>query len=124
MGRHRHVFGVGEEAEFDDTRFVIKNAYTGGSDGLKKSFHEAAKHRDDSYNTWCANSLDYGRGDDFLQIGTIDLSAARRYVARSVPSRSLMGITVLGLIVVLQWAVVPMLQWFDTGHGFGRLRAR
>jgi hypothetical protein len=38
MAGHRHVFGVGEDAEFDETRFVITNAYTGGSDNLKKTW--------------------------------------------------------------------------------------
>lgn len=37
MAGHRHVFGVGPEAVFDETRFVIANAYTGGSDALKSS---------------------------------------------------------------------------------------
>jgi len=36
MARHRAVFGVAAEAGFDQTRFVIINAYTGGSDHLKK----------------------------------------------------------------------------------------
>src|SRR5262249_36836329 len=37
MARHRYVFGVGAEAGFDEARFVITNAYTGGSDSLKKN---------------------------------------------------------------------------------------
>lgn len=124
MARHRHVFGVGPDATFDEKRSVIQNAYTGGSDNLKKSFDDATKHRDAAYNSWCAEALDYERGDDFLQIGVIDLAAANRYVARSVPRRSLLGVTLLGLIVVLQRAVVPALQWIDDTKDFGRLRAR
>src|SRR6476620_4037186 len=31
MERHRHVFGVGPEAEFDEQAGIIRNAYTGGS---------------------------------------------------------------------------------------------
>jgi GNAT superfamily N-acetyltransferase len=38
MARHRAVFGVGDEAGFDEARFVITSAYTGGSDPLKKPF--------------------------------------------------------------------------------------
>src|SRR5262249_46551685 len=34
MALHRSAFGVGPDAEFDEARFVIKNAYTGGSDDL------------------------------------------------------------------------------------------
>ena len=66
MGRWRHAFGVGEEAGFDTDRFVITNAYTGGSDELKKTFDIAAKHRDAIYNDLCATALDYSRGDDLL----------------------------------------------------------
>jgi len=124
MADHRHVFGVGEDATFDGTHFVIQDAYTGGSDDLKKTFAEAAKHRDASYNTWCEETLDYARGDDFLQIGKIDLAATRRYVLRSVPRQSLAGLVALGLILVLQRAVLPTLQWLDPKTDFGRLRAR
>jgi hypothetical protein len=45
MRGHRAVFGVGAEAGFDEARFVITDAYTGGSDALKKSFEAAPKHR-------------------------------------------------------------------------------
>ena len=34
---------------FDEARFVITNAYTGGSDALKKTFEVAPKHRDEQY---------------------------------------------------------------------------
>ena len=74
MSRHRAVFGVGEDAGFDETRFVITNAYTGGSDALKKTFEAAPKHRDEQYNVFCARELDYARGDDVLHLGRIDLA--------------------------------------------------
>ena len=45
MAHHRHVFGVGQDAGFDEDRFVITNAYTGGSDDLKKTWDQAPKHR-------------------------------------------------------------------------------
>ena len=84
MRRHRAVFGVGDEAGFDEARFVITDAYTGGSDALKKTFESAPKHRDPQYKAFCARELDYTRGDDVLQIGRIDLAGARRYLhARS-----------------------------------------
>lgn len=124
MADHRHVFGVGPEAEFDDTDFIIRNAYTGGSDDLKKSFAAAAKHRDPIYNDWCAQTLDYQRGDDVLQIGLIDLAAARTYVRRSVPKGSMLSLALLGATILLQRAVVPALQWFDTTREFGSLRPR
>ncbi len=90
MAGHRSVFGVGEEAEFDAERFVIRNAYTGGSDDLKKRWEDARKHRDEAINRLCRDLLDYDRGDDLLQIGTLTVGVvasllgdfARRMVCR------------------------------------------
>lgn len=82
MRHHRDAFGVGQDASFDEERFVIRNAYTGGSDHLKKSFDDAPKHRDDAYNQLCRRELDYDRGDDFLQIGQYDMSVVRRCLLR------------------------------------------
>lgn len=73
MANHRHVFGVGEDAELDADRFVIRNAYTGGSDDLKKSYAEVGKHRDPRFNLLCVELLDYDRGDDLLQVGRLTL---------------------------------------------------
>ena len=81
--RHRSVFGVGDDASFDSSRFVIRNAYTGGSDNLKKSLLEAAKHRDPAYNELCAGSLDYTRGDDFLQVGRYTLNILRQSILQT-----------------------------------------
>ena len=91
MRAHRAVFGVGDEAGFDEARFVITDAYTGGSDALKKTFEAAPKHRDEQYNAFCARELDYARGDDVLQLGRIDLAGARRYLLREVPRRFAAG---------------------------------
>src|SRR5690606_24857357 len=76
MVRHRSAFGVGPEAGFNEARFVINDAYTGGSDALKKTFAQAAPHRVEAYNAFCRDELDYGRGDDLIQIGRIDMAAA------------------------------------------------
>src|SRR5438874_70441 len=107
MRQHRSVFGVGEEAGFDETRFVITDAYTGGSDALKKSFDIAPKHRDEKYNEFCARELDYARGDDLLQIGRVDLAGARRYLFSEVPSGSLPGLLAASAILALQRLVLP-----------------
>lgn len=82
MRHHREAFGVGRDAWFDEDRFVIRNAYTGGSDHLKKPFGAAPKHRDEIYNELCRRELDYERGDDFLQIGQYDFGVVRRYLRR------------------------------------------
>src|SRR5437762_8122262 len=74
MREHRAVFGVGDEAGFDEQRFVVTDAYTGGSDALKKGYDVAPKHRDERYNAFCERELDYIRGDDLLQLGRVDLA--------------------------------------------------
>jgi GNAT superfamily N-acetyltransferase len=102
MARRRAVFGVGDDAGFDPDRSIIRNAYTGGSDDLKKTFDAAPKHRKAVYNAFCADSLDYARGDDFLQIGQINLWTAVRWLGRlalSAPRR----------------AVPPIFRWLESG---------
>lgn len=87
MARHRAVFGVSDDAGFDEERFVITNAYTGGSDNLKKSYLEAPKSRYSDVNAWCRQELDYERGDDFLQLARytprVALSLAWRFLKES-----------------------------------------
>lgn len=124
MRQHRGVFGVGDEAGFDEGRFVITDAYTGGSDALKKTFDEAPKHRDPQYAEFCARELNYARGDDVLQIGRIDLAAARAYLFEQVPHRSLPGLLVASLFLGLQRLVLPVMHWLDGNRTFGTLRPR
>ncbi|MGC2778320.1 MAG: hypothetical protein WA418_22070 [Bradyrhizobium sp.] len=124
MRAHRAVFGVGDEAGFDEDRFVITNAYTGGSDALKKAFDDAPRHRDDVYNGFCARELDYVRGDDLLQLGRIDLAAARRYVLREIPSGSLPALLATSAVLALQRLVLPLVHWLDDRRAFGTLRPR
>ncbi|MBR0776312.1 hypothetical protein JQ625_15855 [Bradyrhizobium diazoefficiens] len=123
MRQHRAVFGVGDEAGFDESRFVITDAYTGGSDALKKTFDDAPKHRDPQYAEFCARELNYDRGDDFLQIGRIDLAAARAYLFEQVPHRSLPGLLVASFVLALQRLVLPVIHWLDDSRTFGTLRA-
>jgi hypothetical protein len=124
MARHRAVFGVGEEAGFDEARFVIADAYTGGSDALKKSLASAPKHRDGQYNDFCASQLDYERGDDLLQLGKIDLAGARRYLLSEVPPSSLPALLIAGTMLTLQRLALPALHWIDDTRTFGTLRPR
>ena len=84
MKHHRGAFGVGEEADFDVGAFVIRNAYTGGSDDLKKSYAACAKHRDARFNTWLRQSLDYDRGDDVLQVGRMSVEDSLKLLVRFV----------------------------------------
>ena len=124
MARHRAVFGVGEEAGFDEARFVITNAYTGGSDALKKTFEVAPKHRSAIYNDFCERELDYARGDDVLQLGRIDLSGARRYLSSEVPHGSLPALLIASAMLALQRLVLPVVYWMDDTRAFGTLRPR
>jgi hypothetical protein len=124
MRSHRRVFGVGDEAGFDEARFVITNAYTGGSDALKKSLETAPRHRDEQYNAFCARELDYARGDDVLQIGRIDLAGARRYLLSEVPHGSLPAPLATAAALALQRLVLPAVHWMDDTRAFGILRPR
>lgn len=124
MREHRAVFGVGGEAGFDEERFVITNAYTGGSDALKKTFDAAPKHREEQYNAWCARELDYVRGDDVLQLGRVDLAGARRYIQRDVPAGSLPALFAASAVLALQRLILPVVHWFDDTRPFGSLRPR
>lgn len=122
MSRWRHVFGVGEDAQFDGERSIIKNAYTGGSDNLKKTFAAAAPHRKASYNAYCERELDYDRGDDVLQIGQINMDAARRYLARIARPGSAPWLAGSIIIIALGAAVLPVLHWFADDQAYGALR--
>lgn len=124
MRAHRYVFGVGPEAGFDEQRFIITNSYTGGSDNLKKSFEVAQKHRQAVFNDYCQANLDYGRGDDVIQIGRLDLAAARRYLTDMVPKGALGFVLVASVMALVQRAILPIVQWLDADREFGRLRAR
>jgi hypothetical protein len=122
MEGHRHVFGVGPAAGFDEGRFVITDAYTGGSDALKKTWDAAPKHRDPAVNAFCRQALDYERGDDLLQLGLLDLPAFGRWLSREVPRSALAGLLVGGLLMVMGRAVLPLIHWADARQAFGVLR--
>ncbi len=124
MQSHRSAFGVGNEAGFDLDRQIITDAYTGGSDNLKKTFEMATKHRNEGYNSYCKSALDYRRGDDVLQIGAIDFAAGQRFLSRSVPRGALPQLAVQALVVLTGAALAPLVQWLDSSTQMGRLRAR
>ncbi len=124
MARHRHVFGVGVDAVFDERRSVITDAYTGGSDDLKKTYEEAPKHRNDRYNLFCAEQLDYTRGDDVLQLCQMTTATARRYVLKNVPRRSLPAVAGALAFVALNRLVLPVVHWLSADRHWGILRPR
>ena len=122
MAQHRHAFGVGPGAEFDEARSVIRDAYTGGSDNLKKYFEDAPKHRDPVHNETCQRELDYARGDDFLQLGQFTLQIASRYFTRSAKVISPGALAMQFGARALQSVVAPALQWFCPDVPWGDLR--
>ena len=122
MARHRHVFGVGSDAVFDEDHSLILNSYTGGSDDLKKTFDEAPKHRKDTYNAYCRQTLDYVRGDDVLQIGQINMNAAGRYLSRIARPGSAPWLAGSLLLFAVQSAILPIVYWLDDDQPWGRLR--
>ncbi|UIF84594.1 hypothetical protein [Cupriavidus sp. UYPR2.512] len=124
MKSHRHVFGVDQAAGFDEARFVITDAYTGGSDNLKKTFDQAPKHRDERANELCQRELDYQRGDDFLQIACLDLASARKYLLREVPRDSLPAILYQIAFLAVGRIVLPLFHWLNPREPLGVLRAR
>jgi len=122
MANHRAAFGVGHEAGFDEGRFVITNAYTGGSDALKKSFDQASKHRKSAYNEFCQQQLDYDRGDDLIQIGRIDMTAAGQYLRKVAPPTTAIGLTGLVLLMGARMALLPLIHWLSPNRAWGVLR--
>lgn len=122
MENHRGVFGVGEDADFDETRFVIENAYTGGSDDLKKTYDDAQKHCNDQYNTFCQGALDYARGDDFIQLGRMDMTAIGGYLRNEVPGGVVVSLVMAGAVVALQRLILPVVHWSDSTRHWKILR--
>lgn len=108
---HKDAFGVGEDAWFDEHQQIIRNAYTGGSDHLKKKFSEVPLHKLDSVNQICQQNLDYGRGDDFLQLGKCSLRSMLRFMTGRLPKGSPGRIGMNAASLVGLGTVVPVLQW-------------
>lgn len=124
MRKHRIVFGVGPGAGFDEENFVITDAYTGGSDNLKKTFEQAPKHRDERANALCSDKLNYDRGDDFLQLARLDLASARKYLMREVPRDSLPAVLYGVAFLLVGRVLLPLIHWLNPIEQMGDLRPR
>ena len=120
--RYRDVYGAGPEAEFDEERFVLSNAYTEGSKALKKRFEEAPMYRDDAVNAYCRDHLDYERGDDFVQIGRFTAGGARKYFTRSVPLISPVFLLTQAAMLIVESLYGPVMQWLTPERPMGPLR--
>lgn len=124
MSKHRAVFGVCYEAQFDEDTFVIRDAYKGGSDNLKKSFDQTAKHRNKVYNDFCLETLDYKRGDDFLQIGQMDMRTYYNYMLHSATQSGFIVVFYKIIFSFLESLFVPCFQWLSVNRKMGTLRSR
>jgi hypothetical protein len=122
LEKHRHVFGVGKEAIFDEEVFVIRNAYTGGSDNLKKTWENAPKHRNSVYNDFAKEKLDYDRGDDILQLGQMDVKTYYHYLIHTIPNKSKVIILYKIFFHLFEHSLVPVIQWFSPSKQMGILR--
>jgi hypothetical protein len=124
MRRHRAAFGVGKDAIFDSERFVILNSYTGGSDHLKKCWEEVPRHRDERFNEMCQRELDYERGDDFLQLGQVNLFTLWRYVSHFLPREAWAVALSRYSFALANSTALPVLQWLRPRRPMGDLRPR
>ncbi|MEL6343129.1 MAG: hypothetical protein AAFV53_08330 [Myxococcota bacterium] len=111
MRHHRSVFGVGEDAGFDEARQIITDAYTGGSDELKKSWAAVPRHRNDQVNQYCARWLDYDRGDDFLQLGYASFGSTMRFLGTRLPQGSVPQLFFQAILLFSLAVVMPVVQW-------------
>jgi hypothetical protein len=120
--RHRAVFGAGPEAEFDEKAFILRNGYTGGAENLRKSFDEVPKFMHEIVNTICRDSLDYERGDDFVQVGKFTIGVAQHYIMRARDVVSPLFLVSQAAMLFLESYIAPVLQWFTPDAAMGGLR--
>jgi len=85
---HGDEFGAGPESRLNEETFAVSRCYDGPAEPLRKSWDDVAKHRDPRCNELCRRTLDYGRGDDLLLLGRVNLSMLlRRTVGRILTGR-------------------------------------
>ena len=108
---HNHSFGVGKDASYESEKQIIRNAYTGGSDNLKKTFAEAPKHRNEKINELCESSLDYNRGDDFLQLGRLSTFGFIRLYKGKIGSGNILTLSITFISVFCMSIFVPIVRW-------------
>jgi len=76
----RHESGVGPDAEFDPSSFVVRKSDAGPSAILRNDFPSAPKYRVRAANEYCRRMLDYDRGDGLLMVGRAGWGTAFRSV--------------------------------------------
>jgi len=124
MDQHREVFGVGYEAGYDPVRQVITNAYTGGSDNMKKKFEDAAHHRSPEVNEMCRTHLSYERGDDFLQLGKLGNKVIVELFKNKLQKLSYVQIAMNLTIMSAAMILLPVLRWLIPANSLSQVRVR
>ena len=74
LGRDRHEFGCSRAAVFDPTSFVVEgsNQPSGGGASAFIKTDPVSRYRDAACNTFCADALNFERGDELFQVGRAD----------------------------------------------------
>lgn len=111
MRSHRAAFGVADDAPFEPSLQIIRDAYTGGSDHLKKRWEDAPKHRKPQVNQFCQQQLDYQRGDDVLQLGRCTVGSTLGFLRSRLPPGSPQRLLVQALMLFSLALVMPLVQW-------------
>ena len=125
MRRHRAVFGVGDEAGFDEARFVITDAYTGGSDALKKTFESRAKTSRRAIQGVLRPRARLRAGATMSCRSAASISPAPAAICcAKCHHGSLPALLAAGAVLALQRLVLPVFHWIDDSRAFGSLRPR
>lgn len=111
MRSHRAAFGVADDAPFEPSLQIIRDAYTGGSDHLKKRWEDAPKHRNVLVNQFCQQQLDYQRGDDVLQLGRCTVGSTLGFLRSRLPPGSPQRLLVQALLLFSLALLMPLVQW-------------
>ena len=120
MRDHRKDFGVGDDAALDLDHQIIQNAYTGGSNEMKKHYETTTKHRDEKINQMCRASLDYSRGDDFIQLGVLDISGFFALLKNKRSKQNFFQVTFNILIFAIFGFFLPIFRWLVSGQNLTR----
>jgi hypothetical protein len=113
--QYRSVFGVGDDSVLLPETQIIRNAYTGGSDLLKKTFAQCAQHRREAVNELCRQQLDYDRGDDFIQVGWMDYLAGLSFFEAHGGTSLVRRMSIRALVWWLRLSVIPLMRWILIG---------
>lgn len=124
MEQNREVFGVAYDAGYDPHSQVITDAYTGGSDNMKKTFDQATHHRNPAVNEMCRSKLNYERGDDFLQLGQLGFRVITELFKNKAQQMNTMQIAMNVGILMIARGILPIMQWLIPHDNLSQVRLR